>query len=86
MTTLYKYHVSLLKYTQITIMNKAVSSTPMFIRNFSEVWLDSIRFERRKAVTTGLYKIIVIAAFNPPLIILKGKNAGSSSSATASLG
>ena len=67
-------------------MDKAASNTPMFIRNFSEFWLDSIKFERRKAVTTGLYNIIVIAAFNPPLIKLKGKKAGSSSFATASLG
>lgn len=52
----------------------------------TQIWLDSIKFVRRKAVTTGLYKSIVIAAFSPPLIKLNGKNAGINNSTMASLG
>lgn len=55
------------------IINRATNKTPIFICNLFEYCLDSIKFERRKATTTGLYKSIVIAAFNPPLIKLKGK-------------
>ena len=70
---------------QAAIINRAVSITPMF-KPFPAAWAVSIKCERRKAVITGLYKIMVIAAFKPPLIELKGKNTGTSSSATASLG
>ena len=46
----------------------------------------SARRARLRAVTTGLYRSRTRAAFSPPLTRLKGRNAGSSSAATASRG
>jgi len=66
-------------------INRAVSITPMLSLAFSGLRVGSIRFRRRSAVITGLYNSRVAAAFSPPLIRLKGRKAGSRSSATASL-
>ena len=71
---------------QVTRIKRDVSITPVSDLLFSVIWAVLTRCERRNAVITGLYKIMVIAVFKPPLIRLKGKNAGSSSSATVSLG
>ena len=57
-------------------ISSAANKTLIFICILLESVLDSIKFDRRKAVTIGLYNSIVIAAFSPPLIKLNGKNAG----------
>lgn len=68
------------------MMNKAVSNMPACICILFACCFESIKLERRSAVTTGLYNSIVIAAFNPPFITLNGKNAESSNSIIISLG
>ena len=77
------YHSSLyyilkesMNNTQMISISSAANKTLIFICILLESVLDSIKFDRRKAVTIGLYNSIVIAAFSPPLIKLNGKNAG----------
>lgn len=69
----------------VAIMRKAADITPVFMPVFSAGWLGPAKWEYLSAVMAGLYKSRVIAVFSPPLIKLKGRNAGSSSSITASL-
>lgn len=70
----------------VIMIKRDASITPLSGRAFSVFFAGSRRWERRRAVTTGLYRSIVPPAFSPPLIRLKGRNAVNSKPVISSRG